>query len=182
MSDFIYLASQSPRRKQLLEQWGVRCELLLPDADEDVEALEDGRYNIVLEGLQRFTIVRELDASTAFRQVEAELWDEKESGDLLSLGERAALEQEARRFADAQAVKERLRADISEAVWRSADAGFALSDHADWPGLLSAIKSTEAEKVYLTHGSTASFGRFLQEEKGIDAVELQTLFGVEEVE
>lgn len=69
---------------------------------EDVEALEDGRYNIVLEGLQRFTIVRELDASTAFRQVEAELWDEKESGDLLSLGERAALEQEARRFADAQ--------------------------------------------------------------------------------
>lgn len=69
---------------------------------EDVEALEDGRYNIVLEGLQRFTIVRELDASTAFRQVEAELWDERESGDLLSLGERAALEQEARRFADAQ--------------------------------------------------------------------------------
>ena len=40
MSDFIYLASQSPRRKQLLEQWGVRCELLLPNADEDVEALE----------------------------------------------------------------------------------------------------------------------------------------------
>lgn len=40
MSEFIYLASQSPRRKQLLEQWGVRCELLLPDTDEDVEALE----------------------------------------------------------------------------------------------------------------------------------------------
>jgi septum formation protein len=40
MSDFVYLASQSPRRLQLLEQWGVRCELLLPDADEDAEALE----------------------------------------------------------------------------------------------------------------------------------------------
>ena len=40
MTGFIYLASQSPRRKQLLEQWGVRCELLLPDADEDVESLE----------------------------------------------------------------------------------------------------------------------------------------------
>lgn len=40
MSDFIYLASQSPRRQQLLAQWGVRCEQLLPDADEDVEALE----------------------------------------------------------------------------------------------------------------------------------------------
>jgi septum formation protein len=40
MTDFIYLASQSPRRKQLLEQWGVRCELLLPDAAEDAESLE----------------------------------------------------------------------------------------------------------------------------------------------
>jgi septum formation protein len=45
MTDFIYLASQSPRRKQLLEQWGVRCELLLPDADEDAELLE-----VVLKG------------------------------------------------------------------------------------------------------------------------------------
>ncbi len=40
MTDFIYLASQSPRRRQLLEEWGVRCELLLPDAEEDVESLE----------------------------------------------------------------------------------------------------------------------------------------------
>ena len=37
---FIYLASQSPRRRQLLEQLGVRHELLLPDAGEDTEALE----------------------------------------------------------------------------------------------------------------------------------------------
>lgn len=40
VSDFIYLASQSPRRRQLLEQLGVRHELLLPDANEDSEALE----------------------------------------------------------------------------------------------------------------------------------------------
>ena len=40
MPDFIYLASQSPRRRQLLEQLGVRHELLLPDADEDAEAIE----------------------------------------------------------------------------------------------------------------------------------------------
>lgn len=40
MTDFIYLASQSPRRRQLLEQLGVKHELLLPDTDEDVEALE----------------------------------------------------------------------------------------------------------------------------------------------
>ncbi|WP_411879327.1 Maf family protein [Polaromonas sp. YR568] len=40
MPEFIYLASQSPRRRQLLEQLGVRHELLLPDADEDAESLE----------------------------------------------------------------------------------------------------------------------------------------------
>jgi len=38
--EFIYLASQSPRRRQLLEQIGVRLELLLPTAEEDAEALE----------------------------------------------------------------------------------------------------------------------------------------------
>ncbi|MES2100586.1 MAG: Maf family protein [Pseudomonadota bacterium] len=41
--DFIYLASQSPRRRQLLDQLGVRHELLLPGADEDAEALEAER-------------------------------------------------------------------------------------------------------------------------------------------
>ena len=40
MSNFIYLASQSPRRRQLLDQLGVRYELLLPDDCEDAEALE----------------------------------------------------------------------------------------------------------------------------------------------
>lgn len=39
--DFIYLASQSPRRSQLLDQLGVRHALLLPDADEDTESLEE---------------------------------------------------------------------------------------------------------------------------------------------
>ncbi|PIM54145.1 septum formation inhibitor Maf [Roseateles chitinivorans] len=39
-ADFLYLASQSPRRRQLLEQIGVRHELLLPGPDEDAEALE----------------------------------------------------------------------------------------------------------------------------------------------
>lgn len=40
MHEHIYLASQSPRRLQLLEQWGVRCEVLLPDDEEDAESLE----------------------------------------------------------------------------------------------------------------------------------------------
>ena len=39
-SDFIYLASQSPRRSQLLTQMGVQHQLLLPLPDEDAEALE----------------------------------------------------------------------------------------------------------------------------------------------
>jgi len=38
--DFVYLASQSPRRRQLLDQLGVRHELLLAAPDEDAEALE----------------------------------------------------------------------------------------------------------------------------------------------
>lgn len=37
---YVYLASQSPRRLELLTQWGVRCEKLLPGSDEDAEALE----------------------------------------------------------------------------------------------------------------------------------------------
>lgn len=40
MTAFIYLASQSPRRSQLLTQLGIRHELLLPSAEEDAEALE----------------------------------------------------------------------------------------------------------------------------------------------
>jgi septum formation protein len=52
----IYLASQSPRRRQLLEQLGVRFELLLPDADEDAEALEAVRAGETPEAyVQRVT-------------------------------------------------------------------------------------------------------------------------------
>ena len=42
---WLYLASQSPRRRQLLEQWGMRCELLLADPHEDAEAIEVVRPN-----------------------------------------------------------------------------------------------------------------------------------------
>ncbi|MBT0811219.1 ligase-associated DNA damage response exonuclease [Litoribacter ruber] len=59
---------------------------------------------------------------------------------------------------------------------KAADAGFVLSDHADWNGLIQAIQATEAEKVYLTHGNTAVFAKYLEEEMGIDAVELETLY------
>ncbi len=65
--------------------------------------------------------------------------------------------------------------------WRSADAGFAISDHADWNGLITAIRETQAEKVYVTHGQTIVFAKYLTE-LGIEAVELHTAFGNEEDE
>lgn len=65
--------------------------------------------------------------------------------------------------------------------WQSADAGFALSDHADWNGLLSSIKATGAETVYVTHGSTATFSKYLNE-IGIYSEEVKTEFGKEEEE
>ena len=67
----------------------------------DVEALEDGRYNIVLDGETRFRLVRELDVRTSFRQIEAEIIDDAED-EVLSSVERAGFEFEARRFADMQ--------------------------------------------------------------------------------
>lgn len=67
----------------------------------DVEAHPDGRFDIVLEGVSRFRILRELDVTTPFRQVEAEL--EPEPPEIaLSIAERAALEQESKRFAEAR--------------------------------------------------------------------------------
>jgi putative mRNA 3-end processing factor len=45
---------------------------------------------------------------------------------------------------------------------RAIDTGFVLSDHADWDGLLSAIKSTGCEKVICTHGYTDIFSRYLK--------------------
>ena len=68
----------------------------------DVEALDDGRYNIILEGVQRFSVINELDVTTSFRQVEAELWNEDEMDETLSLAERASMEIESRRFAESQ--------------------------------------------------------------------------------
>ncbi|HWK40641.1 MAG TPA: LON peptidase substrate-binding domain-containing protein [Croceibacterium sp.] len=67
----------------------------------EVQAMEDGRYNIVLEGEARFRLLRELDVTTPFRQVEAELLVEAED-EVLSSVERAGFEREAREFADRQ--------------------------------------------------------------------------------
>jgi Lon protease-like protein len=68
---------------------------------DEVEALEDGRFNLVLEGEARFRLLHELDAVTPFRQIEAELIAEEEFPALSPI-ERAGFEREARRFADSQ--------------------------------------------------------------------------------
>lgn len=62
--------------------------------------------------------------------------------------------------------------------WQAVDAGFVVSDHADWNGLISAVKATEAEQVYVTHGSQAVFSKYLNE-IGIKADELKTEYGDE---
>jgi Lon protease-like protein len=67
----------------------------------DVEAHDDGRYNVVLEGLARFRVLRELEVTTPFRQVEAELIPD-DSQAALSAIERAGFEREARTFATSQ--------------------------------------------------------------------------------
>lgn len=65
MTRWIYLASQSPRRRQLLDQIGVRHELLLPGPDEDAEALEAVRPNEAPRAyVQRVTRAK-LDAARA---------------------------------------------------------------------------------------------------------------------
>ena len=64
---------------------------------------------------------------------------------------------------------------------KNADAGFVISDHADWEGLVSAVKATGAEKVFATHGFQAAFSRYLVE-SGIEAAEVKTNYGSDEDE
>ena len=59
---------------------------------------------------------------------------------------------------------------------QNADKGFALSDHCDWQGLLTAIKATKASNIYVTHGFTATLSKYLTEQ-GLNAVELKTAYG-----
>jgi Lon protease-like protein len=66
-----------------------------------VEALDDGRYNIVLEGVAKFRLLSELAVTTPFRQIEAAL-EEDVAAEPLPLIQRASLEAESRRYADAQ--------------------------------------------------------------------------------
>ncbi|MEM6387312.1 MAG: ligase-associated DNA damage response exonuclease [Pseudomonadota bacterium] len=59
---------------------------------------------------------------------------------------------------------------------RSADRGFVMSDHADWAGLTRAIRETEATRIFVTHGYTSIFQRYLSE-AGYNAGIVETEFG-----
>ena len=65
MTDFIYLASQSPRRSQLMDQLGVRHELLLPGPDEDSEGLEVAIKNEAPSAYVKRVTGLKLDAALA---------------------------------------------------------------------------------------------------------------------
>lgn len=62
---------------------------------------------------------------------------------------------------------------------RGVDRGFVMSDHADWPGLQSAIGATGAERVFVTHGSVAVLVRWLCEQ-GLEAQAFETEYGDED--
>lgn len=63
----------------------------------------------------------------------------------------------------------------------SVDRGFVISDHADWPGLNTAIRATGAEKIYVTHGYTNVFRRWLND-SGYDADIVETEFTGDTIE
>jgi hypothetical protein len=68
-----------------------------------VEEHADGRFEIVLDGLSRFRILREAEVDTPYRQVDASRdgFADEEEADPLGLAQRAELEREAQLYADA---------------------------------------------------------------------------------
>ena len=64
---------------------------------------------------------------------------------------------------------------------RAVDRGFVLSDHADWPGLMQAIKATGAQRVIVTHGQVPVLVRWLNQ-NGLDASAFDTEYGDEDNE
>jgi putative mRNA 3-end processing factor len=62
---------------------------------------------------------------------------------------------------------------------RGFERGFAVSDHADFPGLLTAIDASAARRVLVTHGFADSLARYLRETRGLDAAVLATRFAGE---
>ena len=59
---------------------------------------------------------------------------------------------------------------------RAFDRGFVLSDHADWPALLSTIAETGASRVLATHGWSDALARYLSETRGLETGTLHTAY------
>lgn len=64
---------------------------------------------------------------------------------------------------------------------RAVDRGFVLSDHADWNELNSTVAETGAERIFVIHGYTDVFSKWLSE-KGLQAYEVKTMYGDEREE
>ena len=65
---------------------------------------------------------------------------------------------------------------------RALDRGFALSDHADWPGLLRTVRDSGARQVYVTHGQSTVLAHYLREVEGVSAEPLEGAFEAERFE
>lgn len=65
---------------------------------------------------------------------------------------------------------------------RNADKGFVMSDHADWKGLNEAVLATGADHIYVTHGYKSIYAKWLNEQFGLDAVTVDTLYEGEALE
>jgi hypothetical protein len=67
-----------------------------------IEELDDGRFNIVLLGTNRFRYIRDVGIEASYRcaEIDIEAFDDSEPP-ALSLAERAEVEREARRLGDA---------------------------------------------------------------------------------
>ncbi|WP_114954589.1 LON peptidase substrate-binding domain-containing protein [Sphingosinicella terrae] len=83
--------------KESSDLFDVGCLGRISACDE----LDDGRFNLVLEGLSRFRIAREAQVDTPYRQVDADRggFDEEEDA-VLGIAQRAEVEREARSYAD----------------------------------------------------------------------------------
>jgi putative mRNA 3-end processing factor len=50
------------------------------------------------------------------------------------------------------------------------DKGFAISDHADWDGILEVVKKSEAKNVFFHHGDSEALSKYLSEKESINVL------------
>jgi hypothetical protein len=94
------IAMIQPRdEKEPAALFEIGCLGRISSSDE----LDDGRFNLVLEGIGRFRIAREAEVETPYRQIDADCegFADDEEPEPLGIAQRAELEREARRYADA---------------------------------------------------------------------------------